>query len=133
MKIYKNNFFKKVNPIIMKKNIIIIIIGLFAGIISGLFGAGGGMILVPALVSIIKLDEVKARATAITGILFMVITSSFFYFKADYINWNLGIKCGIGGIIGGFIGSKILVKISKKYLNLIFIFFLFYTSIKMII
>ena len=94
---------------------------------------GGGMILVPALTSIIKLDEVKSRATAITGILFMVITSSFFYFKADYIDWNMSLKCAVGGIIGGIIGSKLLVKISKKYLNLFFIIFLFYSSIRMII
>ena len=70
---------------------------------------GGGMILVPALTSIIKLDEVKSRATAITGILFMVITSSFFYFKSDYIDLNLRLKCAIGGIIGGIIGSKLLL------------------------
>ena len=94
---------------------------------------GGGMILVPALTSIIKLDEVKTRATAITGILFMVITSSFFYFKSDYIDLNLSLKCAIGGSIGGIIGSKLLVKISKKYLSLFFIVFLFYSSIRMII
>lgn len=91
------------------------------------------MILVPALTSIIKLDEVNSRATAITGILFMVITSSFFYFKSDYIDWNLSLKCAIGGIIGGIIGSKLLIKISKKYLSLFFLIFLFYSSIRMII
>ena len=94
---------------------------------------GGGMILVPALTQIIKLDEVKSRATAITCILFMVITSSFLYFKLDYIDWNLSIKCAIGGIIGGIIGSKLLIKISKKYLKLFFMIFLFYSSIRMII
>ena len=94
---------------------------------------GGGMILVPALTPIIKLDEVKSRATAITCILFMVITSSFLYFKLDYIDWNLSIKCAIGGIIGGIIGSKLLIKISKKYLKLFFMIFLFYSSIRMII
>ena len=94
---------------------------------------GGGMIVVPALVSIIKLDEVKARATAITGILFMVIASSFFYFKADYIDWTLSLKCAVGGIIGGIIGSKLLIKMPKKYLNLFFLFFLFYSAFRMII
>ena len=94
---------------------------------------GGGMILVPALTSIIELDEVKSRATSITVILFMVITSSFFYFKWDYIDWNISLKCAIGGIIGGIIGSKLLVRISKKYLNLLFLVFLFYSSIRMII
>ena len=94
---------------------------------------GGGMILLPGLVSIIKLDEVKSRATAIVCILFMVITSSFFYFKSNYIDWNLSFKCAVGGIIGGIIGSKLLIKMSKKYLNLLFIIFLFYSSIRMII
>ena len=94
---------------------------------------GGGMILVPALVSIIKLDEIKARATAITGILFMVIASSFFYFKADYIDLGLSLKCAMGGIIGGIIGSKLLIKMSKKYLNLFFLIFLFYSAFRMII
>lgn len=91
------------------------------------------MILVPALVSIIKLDEIKARATAITGILFMVIASSFFYFKADYIDLGLSLKCAMGGIIGGIIGSKLLIKMSKKYLNLFFLIFLFYSAFRMII
>ena len=94
---------------------------------------GGGMILVPALVSIINLDEVKSRATAITCILFMVITSSFFYFKSDNIDWFLSLKCAIGGIIGGIIGSKLLIKMPKKYLNLFFLFFLFYSAFRMII
>lgn len=94
---------------------------------------GGGMILVPALVSIINLDEVKSRATAITCILFMVITSSFFYFKSDNIDWFLSLKCAIGGIIGGIIGSKLLIKMPKKYLNLFFLIFLFYSSFRMII
>ena len=91
------------------------------------------MILVPALVSIIKLDEVKARATAITGILFMVIVSSFFYFTSDYIDWTLSLKCAVGGIIGGIIGSKLLIKMQKKYLNLFFLIFLFYSAFRMII
>ena len=94
---------------------------------------GGGMIVVPALVSIIKLDEVKARATAITVILFMVITSSFFYFESDYIDWFLSFKCAVGGIIGGIIGSKLLIKLAKKYLNLFFLIFLFYSAFRMII
>ena len=117
----------------MKKNIIIIIIGLVSGITSGLFGSGGGMILVPSLISLIKLDEIKARATAITCILFMVITSSFFYFKSDYINWSISIKCAIGGVIGGIIGARLLMKLSKKNLDLLLIIFLLYSSIRMII
>ena len=74
-----------------------------------------------------------ARATSIFAILPMVIASSVFYFKGNYIDWKIGILCAIGGIIGGYIGSKLLRKLSDKVLKISFIIFLFYVSIKMII
>ena len=110
-----------------------ILVGLIAGFISGLFAAGGGMIVVPAFVHIFKLDEAEARATSVFAILPMVITSRLFYYNNNYIDWNIGIKCAIGGIIGGIIGSKLLKKLSAKVLKIVFIVFLGYTSIKMII
>ena len=85
-----------------------IIIGIIAGLVSGIFSTGGGMILVPAFLYILKMNSVEARATSLTCILPMVIASSFFYAKNDYLNWDFGIMCAIGGIIGSFIGSKIL-------------------------
>lgn len=109
-----------------------IIIGIFAGIISGLFSAGGGMIVVPSLIHILKLEDAKARATSVFAILPMVIASGIFYYQNDYIDWGLGIKCAIGGIIGGTIGAKLLKKISNKILRILFIVFLLYTSIRMI-
>lgn len=110
-----------------------ILVGIIAGFISGLFAAGGGMIVVPAFVHIFKLDEAEARATSVFAILPMVITSGLFYYNNNYVDWTLGIKCALGGIIGGFIGSKLLKKLSDKVLKMIFIIFLIYVSIKMII
>ena len=110
-----------------------ITIGLIAGVISGLFAAGGGMIVVPALIHLFKLEDSKARATSVFAILPMVIASGIFYYKNDYVDWNLGIKCAIGGIIGGVIGAKLLKKMPTKVLRILFIIFLTYTSIKMII
>jgi len=110
-----------------------ILLGMIAGFISGLFAAGGGMIVVPALVYVFELDEAKARATCIFAILPMVIVSGFFYYNNNYLDWSIGIKCAIGGIIGGFIGAKLLKKLSAKVLKIVFIIFLIYVSIKMII
>ncbi len=117
----------------MKKYILKMIIGVFAGFITGFFSAGGGMILVPAFVHILKLDDIKARATSIFSILPMVVVGGLFYLKNDFIDWNIGIKCAIGGIIGGVIGARLLKILSKKTLRIIFIMFLIYASIKMII
>ena len=109
-----------------------LLIGLLAGFISGLFASGGGMIVVPALVHIFKMDEPRARATSVFAILPMVIASSIFYYNNNYIDWMLGIKCAIGGILGGYIGSKLLKKIPPKTLKISFSVFLIYVSTKMI-
>lgn len=62
----------------------------------------------------------------------MVITTAFFYSKNNLINWNTGILCAIGGIIGGFIGAKLLNKIPDKYLKLAFAIFLIYAGWNML-
>ena len=109
-----------------------ILVGLFAGIISGLFAAGGGMIVVPALIHLFKLEDKKARATSVLAILPMVITSGFFYYNNNYIDWKLGATCAIGGVIGGYIGAKLLKKLPTKILKIAFTGFLIYVSVKMI-
>ena len=114
------------------KNIKNAIIGIFAGFITGFFSAGGGMIVLPAILYFMKLDEKKARATTIFIILPMVITASFFYYKSNLFDFNMGMKCAIGGIIGSILGTKLLKKVSDKYLKIIFVLFLLYASYNML-
>ena len=109
-----------------------IILGLIAGLVSGFFASGGGMILVPAYVYILKMEDSKARATSIFCILPMVLASGIFYYKNKFINWKIGILCAIGGIIGGYIGARLLKKLPDKYLKLSFALFLIYVSIRLI-
>ena len=90
------------------------IIGFLAGVISGLFSTGGGMILVPAFIYLLKLDNTKARGTSVFCILPMVVTSGIFYYKENYIEWKIAIFCAIGGAIGGYIRSKIIKKATRK-------------------
>ena len=90
------------------------VIGFLAGVISGLFSTGGGMILVPAFIYLLKLDNTKARGTSVFCILPMVLTSGIFYYKENYIEWKIAILCAIGGAIGGYIRSKIIKKATRK-------------------
>ena len=108
------------------------IIGLLAGIISGLFSTGGGMIIVPACIYLLKLNDKRARGTSVFAILPMVITSGIFYYENNYIDWNNSSLCAIGGTIGGYIGAKALKKLPSKYLKLAFTIFLIYASYKML-
>lgn len=93
---------------------------------------GGGLLLVPAYTYIFNASEKEARATTIFCILPMVIVTAIFYGKGNFINWNIGIICATGGIIGSLIGSKLLNILKGKYLKLIFICFLLYSGIKII-
>ena len=109
-----------------------VVIGILAGIISGLFSTGGGMILVPAFIYLLNLEDTKARGTSVFCILPMVVTSSFFYHKGNFIDWKIAVLCAIGGAIGGYIGAKLLKKLPEKVLKIAFTIFLIYASFKML-
>ena len=109
------------------------IIGLLSGIICGLFGTGGGMILVPSFIYFLKIDAKKARGTSLFCMLIMVITTAIFYYKNNYINWKIGALCAIGGIAGGYIGAKILKKVPDYILKILFVCFLIYYSYNILV
>ena len=98
----------------------------------GFFSTGGGLILVPAFMYLLNIDSQKARGTSVFCILPMVLTSSFFYYKGNFINWKTALLCAIGGAIGGYIGAKLLKKLPDKVLKIAFTIFLIYVSLKMI-
>ena len=109
-----------------------ILIGFIAGIICGLFASGGGLILVPAFIHILKKEDRVSRGTATLCVLPLVITSGIFYYKENYIDWKLGLLCAVGGTLGGIVGAKLLNKISTRKVKILFVIFLIYTSIKML-
>lgn len=109
-----------------------IIIGILAGIVSGLFATGGGMILVPAFIHLLNIEDKKARGTSVFCILPMVVTSSIFYYQGNYIDWKVAFLCAIGGTVGGYIGAKLLKKLPAKTMKIAFTIFLIYVSFKML-
>ena len=125
-KISKNKFMKK------KEFIYKMLIGFFSGIVSGLFASGGGMILVPSFIYLLKMKDVESRATSVVCILPMVVTSGIFYYTNNYIDWKIGLLCAIGGVRGGVVGAKLLNKLPDRYLKIAFTIFLIYASYKMI-
>lgn len=110
----------------------IVIVGIIAGTISGLFSSGGGLVFVLAFSNFLDLDEKRARATTIFCMLPIIVATGVLYnFNMD-INYTLGIKCALGGVLGSLTGSYLLSKLNEKHLNLIFIIFLVYCIVKMI-
>ena len=107
-------------------------VGILGGFVSGFFGAGGGLIILPALIRILKVDELKARGTTLATILIAILVSSIFYTKYNYFDLELSIKVAIGGIIGGILGAKLVKKIPKFWLSIIFDIFLIWAATNMI-
>lgn len=111
-----------------------IIIGLIIGLVCGLLSSGGGLIAVPFFLYILKMDEKEARASTVVSIFPMVIASLIVYKNnLNCVNdYKIGIICGLGGMVGGIIGSKLLKKIPDKLLQILFIIFLIYSGIKLL-
>ncbi|NLM03501.1 MAG: sulfite exporter TauE/SafE family protein [Clostridiales bacterium] len=113
-------------------NIKLILLGLIAGFINGLFGAGGGSIIVPALNSFFNVPQHKAQATAISIILPFTIISSFIYYNNEFIVINTTLNVILGSVIGSYFGSKILNSFPDKYLHQIFGIFMILAALRMI-
>ncbi|KNF09247.1 putative permease [Gottschalkia purinilytica] len=107
-------------------------IGLIAGIVNGLFGSGGGTIVVPAMVFLLGMDEHKSHATAISIILPISIISTLIYFKNGILDFKVAGIVTIGGIIGGYIGAKLLNRIPRKILRKMFGTFMIIAAIRMV-
>ena len=131
LEIIKNNFKgEKMN--IIKKYYKHILIGISSGILNGLFGAGGGCIVVPAMEFFLKTEEKKSHATAVAVILLTSAVSSFFYLRGGHFDLKLWALVSAGGTFGGMVGAKLLPKISVKWLKIIFGSVILITSFKMI-
>lgn len=116
------------NPFNFKNSLI----GSFTGFINGLFGSGGGTLLVPILNNILKVEEHKSHATALAIIIFLTITSSIIYISKGTYNINATIQASIGSIIGGIIGAKLLSKVTGKFLRITFGIVMIIAAIRMI-
>ena len=128
------------NPTHMTTQLILIIItiGLFAGILSGLVGVGGGIVLVPALVYFMNYTQHQAQGTSLGVLTFPVVIVAFLKYYYDTkkmgepIDFKVILFLAIGFIVGGFLGSTIALKIDKELLKKIFAVILFYTAFKML-
>jgi uncharacterized protein len=113
--------------------ILLILIGLFAGILSGMVGVGGGIIIVPALVYFLGFSQHEAAGTSL-GLLLLPtgIFAVLNYYNKGYIDIKVVAIMAIAFVIGGYFGSKLALSISQLILKRIFAVLLFYTALKMI-
>ena len=108
------------------------IIGIFIGFINGVFGSGGGALLVPILNNISKIEEHKSHATAIAIIIFLSTTSSITYITKGTYDLGLTLKVTLGNVLGGIIGAKLLNKLTSETLRICFGIIMIIAAFKMV-
>ena len=117
--------------------LIILGIGLSAGILSGLVGVGGGVIMVPALVYFLQYNQHQAQGTSLAVLTMPVVILAAMKYYQECKKMGTPIDLKIAGLlaitffIGGYLGSHIAVKLDREILKKIFAVILFYTALKM--
>jgi len=113
--------------------IILLLIGLAAGALSGLVGVGGGIIIVPALVYFLHFSQKSAQGTSLGILLLPVgILAVMEYYKQGYVDIKVVLIVSIAFIIGGYLGGKLTMVISNEKVKKIFAVFMLLMAIKML-
>ena len=113
--------------------LIVIIVGIAAGMLSGLVGVGGGIIIVPALVYLIGFSQKEAQGTSLGVLLLPVgILGVLQYYKQGHIDLKVVGYLSLGFIVGGYFGSKIALSISQETAKKIFAIVMILLAVKMI-
>jgi uncharacterized membrane protein YfcA len=107
-----------------------IAIGAVTGLTSGLFGVGGGIILVPILVILFKVNQHKAQATSLVVVALAAVTGAMTYALADSVAWLAVPFLIAGGIVGTLLGTIAVKKVKDRILKLVFGIFLVFVAIR---
>ena len=91
-------------------------VGVLAGFLSGLFGVGGGILIVPGLLLVAKMEQKNAHGTSLGATLPISAASLLTYWNHGNVNWAVALPLAIGAILGAIYGTKLLVTINKKTL-----------------
>jgi uncharacterized protein len=112
--------------------LLLTVIGLIVGFFGGMFGVGGGVILIPALVYIIGMEQHSAQGTSVAIMLPPIgIIAAYNYYKAGHVNIKYAIIIAVTFIIGSYFGSKLAVSLPDQASKKIFAVIMFVISIKM--
>ncbi|MCL9769253.1 sulfite exporter TauE/SafE family protein [Flavobacterium sp. HXWNR69] len=112
----------------------LMVIGILAGILSGLVGVGGGVVMVPMLVLLLGFTQHQAQGTSLAVLVVPVTAVAVYnYYKEGHIDWRYAAVIAMFFVVGGYFGSKIAIGLDQKVLKKVFGFILLFIAGKMLI
>jgi uncharacterized protein len=113
--------------------IILVLIGLMAGVFGGMFGVGGAIIMIPALVYFLGVDQHTAQGTSVAIMLPPIgLFAAYNYYKAGQVNIWYAVIIAMAFMVGGYFGSKIAMVLPESIMKKVFGILLILVALKMI-
>lgn len=110
-----------------------IIVGILPGVLAGVFGVGGAIIVIPALIFILGMSQHEAQGTSLAFMLPPVgILATWNYWKAGNVNWKVALILSLTFVVGAYLGSHISINIPDKILRRLFGGLMILIALKMI-
>jgi uncharacterized protein len=113
--------------------LLLVLVGLAAGALSGMVGVGGGIIIVPALVYILGFSQFQAQGTSL-GLLLLPVgfLAVWNYYKQGYIDVKVVLVMCAAFVVGGYVGSKFSLSLPQETVKKIFAVILLLVAGKML-
>ncbi|MFB3779135.1 MAG: sulfite exporter TauE/SafE family protein [Bryobacteraceae bacterium] len=113
---------------------VLLAIGLVAGVFAGMFGIGGGLIIVPALLFLVKLKEVEAIGTSLAALIPPVgLLGAAEYYRNGFINIRYAGLVALGLFVGAYFGARIMVTLPPELIRRLYGIFLLVIAARMLI
>jgi uncharacterized protein len=103
-------------------------VGVLAGFLAGLFGVGGGILIVPGLVILMRMDQRRAHGTSLAAIVPISLAGVAGYALSHSVDWHAGALLIVGASAGAFLGTRALRIVPERWLRLLFAVFLILTA-----
>ena len=114
--------------------IVLVIIGITAGILSGFIGIGGGIVIVPGLIYLVGLTQIQAQGTSLALMLPPIgILAFMHYYKAGNVDLKVAGIVAATFVVGGFFGAKLAHKLDQNIVRMVFGIIMLLISIKLIV
>lgn len=110
-----------------------ILVGLGAGLLSGMFGVGGGILVVPSLILLLRMDNRIANGTSLGAVLPISVSSLVTYWSQGNVDWWMALWLSIGALAGALYGTKWIHFMPRRVLGYMFVVVLVVTAVRLFI
>ena len=111
--------------------LVFVLSGVIMGLLSALFGIGGGIVLIPILVTLLGFDQRLAAGTSLAVMIPIALLGAIRLTRPGLTQWAIGLRLGIGGIVGGVVGSQLAQRLPADVLAWIFAALLLVVAVRM--